>query len=152
MWLTWWAYWWIAARFAAQTRRRESLPGVLQHAIPLLIGFYLMFHDRDNPIIHGRLFANNGVRYIGNLLTLEGLVHRLGSRSTGRYWSGNIVLKEGHRLIRTGPYAIVRHPIYTGMIIAAIGSALVATSGDAFIGFIVIAGSVLVKSLREEAY
>ena len=42
----------------------------------------------------------------------------------GRNWSGIVTVKEGHELITGGPYAIVRHPIYTGLLLAFIGSAL----------------------------
>jgi len=42
----------------------------------------------------------------------------------GRNWSGTVTLKENHELITTGPYAIVRHPIYTGLLLAVVGSAL----------------------------
>jgi protein-S-isoprenylcysteine O-methyltransferase Ste14 len=41
----------------------------------------------------------------------------------GRNWSGVVTIKEGHELVDTGPYALVRHPIYTGLLVAFIGSA-----------------------------
>ena len=41
----------------------------------------------------------------------------------GRLWSGNITRKEGHRVIDTGPYALVRHPIYTGLLLAIFATA-----------------------------
>lgn len=42
----------------------------------------------------------------------------------GRLWSGTITLKEGHRLIQSGPYALTRHPIYTGLLLAGLGTAI----------------------------
>ena len=42
----------------------------------------------------------------------------------GRNWSGTVTFKEGHELVTTGPYALVRHPIYTGLLLAFIGSAV----------------------------
>jgi len=42
----------------------------------------------------------------------------------GRLWSGSVTRKEGHRIVDTGPYAIVRHPIYTGLIWAVVMSAV----------------------------
>jgi protein-S-isoprenylcysteine O-methyltransferase Ste14 len=42
----------------------------------------------------------------------------------GKYWSGNVTIKVEHKLIRTGPYRWVRNPIYTGIIIAVIGSTI----------------------------
>ena len=47
------------------------------------------------------------------------------------YWSARVTIKEDHQLIRTGPYAHLRHPIYSGLVLATIGSALVIGSGDA---------------------
>lgn len=41
----------------------------------------------------------------------------------GRNWSGIVTVKKDHALIRTGPYRIVRHPIYTGLLLALIGTA-----------------------------
>jgi protein-S-isoprenylcysteine O-methyltransferase Ste14 len=49
---------------------------------------------------------------------------RCGRRHLGREWSGLVTLKEGHRLIRTGPYRTVRHPIYSGLPLAVFGTAL----------------------------
>jgi protein-S-isoprenylcysteine O-methyltransferase Ste14 len=43
----------------------------------------------------------------------------------GRLWSGGVVVKEGHRVVDTGPYAIVRHPIYTSAFIACLAFALI---------------------------
>ena len=42
----------------------------------------------------------------------------------GRLWSGSITRKEGHRVVDTGPYALVRHPIYTGLIFALLATAI----------------------------
>ena len=39
-------------------------------------------------------------------------------------WSGVVTLKEGHELIRTGPYRTIRHPIYTGILLALVGTSL----------------------------
>ena len=41
----------------------------------------------------------------------------------GANWSGTVTIKEGHRLVRRGPYAVVRNPIYTGFVAATLGSA-----------------------------
>ena len=42
----------------------------------------------------------------------------------GRNWSGIVTVKEDHALVRTGPYRAVRHPIYTGLLLALIGTAM----------------------------
>ena len=81
---------------------------------------------------------------LGLLFTVWGRIH------LGRYWSGMVTLKEGHRLIRTGPYALVRHPLYTGFLRGGAGSALAARTVDAAIGFALLLAAYLVKLRREE--
>ena len=63
--------------------------------------------------------------WTGVVLTWAGIAIALWARwHLGQYWSGRITLKEDHKLIRAGPYARLRHPIYSGLDLAAIGSAL----------------------------
>src|SRR5580704_19556857 len=57
----------------------------------------------------------------------------------GRLWSGFVTLKEGHHIIDTGPYAVVRHPIYSGVIFAALTTALVRASPAGLLGFVLLA-------------
>jgi protein-S-isoprenylcysteine O-methyltransferase Ste14 len=89
---------------------------------------------------------------LGAGLTVLGLSFAVWARlHLGRNWSPNITLQEDHRLIRSGPYAIVRHPIYSGLMLATFGTALV--SGDAA-GLVSTALIVIgwgYKARREEA-
>ena len=69
----------------------------------------------------------------------------------GRLWSGFVTLKEGHRVIDTGPYALVRHPIYSGVILAAIGSAVVIDKWRCVVGVGLVVIGYCLKAGREEA-
>ncbi len=63
---------------------------------------------------------------VGSILTWMGIGLAIWARyHLAEYWSARITIKEDHQLIRTGPYARLRHPIYSGIILAAIGSAVV---------------------------
>lgn len=63
--------------------------------------------------------------WCGATLTAFGLIFSVWARRhLGRNWSGAVTIKKGHDLITTGPYGIVRHPIYSGLITAFIGSAI----------------------------
>jgi protein-S-isoprenylcysteine O-methyltransferase Ste14 len=151
MWLAWFAYWMIAAGFTAATKSSEPFWRRLQYQLILLLGFYLVFHDRRQPILWGRLYDSRAIEWAGCAMTLLGLAFSVWARlHLGRYWSGIITLKEGHRLIRTGPYQFVRHPIYTGMLFAALGSAVTASLGDAIIGVAMMAWAFVIKLRREE--
>jgi protein-S-isoprenylcysteine O-methyltransferase Ste14 len=64
---------------------------------------------------------------VGVAVTLLGAGFAVWARNRlGRNWSGEITIKEEHRLIRTGPYKVVRHPIYTGLLAMYVGTAMVA--------------------------
>lgn len=66
---------------------------------------------------------------IGAILVLLGVSLAIWARvHLGRNWSSHPSLKVGHELITSGPYALVRHPIYTGVIVSALGSALVTSA------------------------
>jgi protein-S-isoprenylcysteine O-methyltransferase Ste14 len=57
----------------------------------------------------------------------------------GRFWSNEITRKEGHRVIDTGPYALVRHPIYTGLIAAILATGVAVGTATAILGAVLIA-------------
>jgi protein-S-isoprenylcysteine O-methyltransferase Ste14 len=69
----------------------------------------------------------------------------------GQYWSARITLKEDHKLIRTGPYAYLRHPIYSGLDLAAIGSALAIDRWRCVLGVALIVLGYVIKARREES-
>ena len=69
----------------------------------------------------------------------------------GANWSGDVQVKQGHALIRSGPYALVRHPIYTGMLLAVLGSALAVASPVGVLAFLLTLLSFLPKLKREGA-
>jgi Isoprenylcysteine carboxyl methyltransferase (ICMT) family len=99
---------------------------------PLMIGAFLIFHSRNHHVIYGQFYDDRAVEYAGTAITILGLLFSVWARiHLGQYWSGIITLKEGHKLIRSGPYRFVRHPIYTGFITAMTGSAISMATGDA---------------------
>jgi protein-S-isoprenylcysteine O-methyltransferase Ste14 len=62
---------------------------------------------------------------MGASICVLGLLVTLWARWTlGGNWSSAVTFKQGHELIRTGPYRLVRHPIYTGLLVMALGTAL----------------------------
>jgi len=152
IWIVWFLYWLAAAYFVQATKASEGMLGRMQHLVPLLGGFALIFNDPAHPLIYGRWHHSAAGAYAADALTAAGLLIAVWGRlHLGRYWSGMVTLKEGHRLIRTGPYRFVRHPLYTGFIAAVLGSTLAAGTGDALAGFVVILIAYLIKLRREEA-
>lgn len=68
----------------------------------------------------------------------------------GKLWSGMLTLREGHRVVDTGPYALVRHPIYTAFIGASWTLALIAATPVALLGAVVLTIVMSVKAKAEE--
>jgi protein-S-isoprenylcysteine O-methyltransferase Ste14 len=70
----------------------------------------------------------------------------------GRLWSGMITLREGHRVIQTGPYRLVRHPIYTGFLGAAWSFALLVGAPRPLLGALLLTATMALKARREETF
>ena len=100
----------------------------------------------------GHLWAPSPV--VGALLAAivaMGLVFTLWARAAlGGNWSAGVVLKEGHTLVRSGPYAIVRHPIYTGLLAMTLGTGLYAGSMFGLVLVGAVAVVLCVRSFRED--
>jgi protein-S-isoprenylcysteine O-methyltransferase Ste14 len=127
MWIAWCLYWIISASGTKRTVRRESWASRLSHVLPLVVGISLVaFPYIPSPLFATRILPRTLVTYwIGVVLNFLGLAFAVWARRhIGSNWSGTVTVKENHALIRTGPYAWVRHPIYTGLLTAILGSAV----------------------------
>ena len=131
MWLAWLAYWTASALRTKATRRREPLWSRAAHIVPLAVGAWLIAAQHlPAELARGWLeqrlpFAGRAAYVTGVLMALAGFAVTVWARvHLGRNWSGTVTIKHGHELVRTGPYAVVRHPIYSGLLLAFIGSAL----------------------------
>ena len=91
-------------------------------------------------------------RWIGLALTAIGLGFAIAARWwLGRNWSGRVTIKQQHQLIQNGPYALVRHPIYAGFLLALLGTALVHSELRGLIGLALAALGWIFKLRIEEA-
>ena len=91
--------------------------------------------------------------YAGLALTLAGLGFAVWARLTiGRNWSSTITVQQDHQLMRTGPYAIVRHPIYSGLILASLGTAIIVGDTGGLMAVALILVSLGYKARLEEAF
>jgi serine phosphatase RsbU (regulator of sigma subunit)/protein-S-isoprenylcysteine O-methyltransferase Ste14 len=153
-WILLFIFWVGASLFVKKSKSVESPLARLSHQIPLYIAFFLIFHRHEYPILFGSIYHTdwqNWIVYPALIIFIAGIFIALWARiHIGQYWSGIITLKEGHKVIDTGPYRFVRHPIYTGWILAAFGSALAAGTADAFFGVEIMMLAFIVKLHREE--
>jgi protein-S-isoprenylcysteine O-methyltransferase Ste14 len=148
------AYWAITWLRVKRTKTMEPFASRLATIIPMVLAFELLF---SRSLAIGRLRlrfvpAENWIALGGIGLTGLGVAIAIWARyCLGQYWSARITLKEGHRLIRTGPYAFVRHPIYTGMLLGAMGTAFVIGEWRGVLAVGVIFAAHSRKARREES-
>ena len=127
LWTAWALYWAVAARDVKQTTRHESVGSRFAHIGPLLLaGYLLAARDLPLPWLNAHFLAPGPLPFaLGSALVAFGLAFAVWARVTlGRNWSGTVTLKQDHELIRRGPYRWVRHPIYTGLLVAVLGTAI----------------------------
>ncbi len=92
------------------------------------------------------------VKLIGLAAECAGLALAIWARRIlGRNWSGEITIKTDHQLIRTGPYGLVRHPIYTALLSMYLGTAIVSGQMHALLGLVLGIIAYLRKTRLEEA-
>jgi protein-S-isoprenylcysteine O-methyltransferase Ste14 len=127
IWLVWLGYWFAAARDVKATARHESFASRMAHIVPLIIAVALFWLNHlPLPLLYARFLPATALGFwIGTAIVVAGLAFAIWARVfLGRNWSGTVTLKEQHELIRGGPYRWVRHPIYTGLLFAFLGSAI----------------------------
>jgi protein-S-isoprenylcysteine O-methyltransferase Ste14 len=119
---------WVAAAFNAKpSARTESLGASLSYRIVAILAAILLFNSRLSVGVLGAHFRPHSaiLDLAGFAITFLGIALAVWARFfLGRNWSAFVVVKQNHELIQRGPYALVRHPIYSGISLAALGTAL----------------------------
>jgi protein-S-isoprenylcysteine O-methyltransferase Ste14 len=141
LWIIWLVYWGIAAARVKPPVRRESALSRAAHVIPLMLAAFLLLMPHPGNVLGSRLLPWQGSsRYdAGLVLVALGLAFAVWARtSLGRNWSATVTVKQQHELVRSGPYRFVRHPIYTGMLLAFLGTAIAQDQWRSLLAFALV--------------
>lgn len=151
LWLLFFSYWAIASRNSAPTESSESSVSSYFHQIILLTAMALLF--LPVPGLTG-WFLPSRVHFLVAVGTIiQGGFLLLGvwaRRHLGRNWSGEVRIGEGHELVQTGPYRLLRHPIYTAMLGMFLGTATASSQYHALVGLALLTAAYFRKTRLEE--
>jgi len=155
LWTAFFVIWMIWAIRTKRTQTRESISSRLPYTVITFAAFYLMFSNNVNAFagwLRIPVFpANLWLESLGIAITAAGLGFAVWARAyLGANWSGTVTVKVGHELVRTGPYRWVRHPIYSGMILALLGTALDRQQVRGLVAVILLYAGFTIKSRIEE--
>jgi protein-S-isoprenylcysteine O-methyltransferase Ste14 len=154
VWAVYLVSWSIAAFWAAPTVKRPIGLLAILDRILFLVGFVLLLDlfrvreaaQRDSTLPDEVAWALVGVAGFGIGFCWWARLH------LGRLWSTMITRKEGHRIVDTGPYALVRHPIYAGLLLTIFATAAQRATPLAFAGAGLLFVALLLRVWREERF
>jgi len=153
-WIVFVAYWVVSSLKTRRTVNKESLASRSGILFLEVLGFILLFSDTAGigVLDHRVVPRTYALAVAGVALTWIGIAIALWARwNLGQYWSASVTLKEGHELIRTGPYAYFRHPIYSRLDLAAVGGALAIDKWRCLAGVGLIVLGYWIKARKEES-
>ena len=154
IWIAWLISWVVASFWSGRTEKHVIILDSLAYRVPIVAGA-LLFTPwmaqglSEEPVWH----VGEGGTYVLEGLILAGMSFTWWARiHLGRFWSSAITRKEGHRVIDTGPYGLVRHPIYTGLIGAVLATGAAIGTVAALLGALLIAFGLWQKARVEEGF
>jgi protein-S-isoprenylcysteine O-methyltransferase len=148
-------FWLINAFTNKRTVERQSGGSRLRYSIFFLLALWLLFWGgryRSHHFLSLVVLPHStAMNLAGLVLTVLGLVLAIWARVVlGGNWSGTVTFKENHELVQSGPYALVRHPIYTALLLMYLGTALAIGTVGALIGLPIFFLSFWIKFRQEE--
>jgi protein-S-isoprenylcysteine O-methyltransferase Ste14 len=154
-WIVFIAYWIVSAQKLKSIKQREPRGERLIQLVFMVAAYFLMFNDQFSRGWLATRFvsASPTIGEIGVALTVAGIAFAIWARwHLGENWSATVTLKEGHQLISSGPYRYIRHPIYTGMLLAFVGTALALGEYRALISVCIVLFAFYIKAKKEELF
>jgi protein-S-isoprenylcysteine O-methyltransferase Ste14 len=153
IWVVWVASWIAAAFWADRAAARPSAGDEVRYRIATIAGAALLFIG-DRPFSNAKLWTFGPV-IAWSLVALAALALAFtwwARLYLGRLWSSSVTKKADHRVVDTGPYAIVRHPIYTGVLAAIYATAVLKGEAIGIFGGLLMTLGFWLKARLEERF
>ncbi len=155
VWIVFFVYWQIKAGKTKATERLEPMASRILRVLIFMIAIILLSTTRiPLPWLYVQLWpAGLWPFWLGAAVTVAGLLFAVWARGyLGSNWSRSVTIKQDHELIITGPYAMVRHPIYTGVLAGFLGMAIAISQVRGLIVFVLIFFALWAKLRLEERW
>jgi protein-S-isoprenylcysteine O-methyltransferase Ste14 len=154
IWLAWVVSWVAASFWSGRTKSHVRTRNAWIYRLPILLGAILLSpwpaaRLRDKPLYD----PGNAGTYLLAVVVLLGISFTWWARiHLGRFWSNAITHKENHTIVESGPYGLVRHPIYTGLILAILATGAAVATAASLLGAILISFGEWQKARMEERF
>jgi protein-S-isoprenylcysteine O-methyltransferase Ste14 len=144
--------WFIYAFRTKRIVERQNVASMLAHRIPIGLGWWMLLYPKLREPMNLQILPRATLLQItAAAICICGLVFTVWARQTlAGNWSSDVTFKQDHELIRTGPYHIVRHPIYTGLLVMCLGSSILTGQLRGVIGVLLVAVGFWIKLSQEE--
>jgi protein-S-isoprenylcysteine O-methyltransferase Ste14 len=155
VWMALCAVWLLLSFSTKRTVQKQTAKSRIRYVVLLILGCFLIFYTGPaNGWFDARLFPMTfATALAGFIMVCLGITFSIWARLIlGSNWSGVVTIKQDHTLIRRGPYSIVRHPIYTGILFGMLGSAMQYGLLRSFLGVALLGFGFWIKSLTEETF
>lgn len=150
IWAGFFVFWTLTAKPQGQAQRQESAQSRGTHRLLMNLGLLLLFIPIPRLLQHF-LSPNSWHVPVGlGIMGVATLLHVWARVHLGKNWSSQVMIKVDHELIRSGPYRLIRHPIYTAILGLAFGTALVSARITSLLGAGLIVAAYVRKLLLEE--
>lgn len=155
VWITFLIYWQVRAFNTKNTQRLEPAISRILRALTFLLAIVLLSTTWiPLPWLYRPVWpVGFWPFWLGAAITISGLLFAVWAREhLGRNWSRSVTIKQDHELITTGPYGVVRHPIYTGILAGFLGVAIALSEVRGLVVFVLIFGVFWAKFSMEEQW
>ncbi len=153
LWAVWLISWHLAALWRSKPTARAPRRDYRLQFVLIVLGFFLVFNAFPRlgrpllwPVDAPLGWSMEGLILVGILFAWWARLH------LGKLWSGGVERMAEHRVVQSGPYALVRHPIYTGLIAAILGTAVIRATPWALAGVVLFAIGFAWKAKVEERF